>query len=143
MQVHGNNMIAPGHSKHVGYQLGSDGGTGPVFPVHASIWEARYYSGDPSGRCSLARRNENKEFHKVVIDIAGAGLDDEDIFVPYGFRYFKIDLAIGEFLDSARNKRNVEPLSHSLGELWVAIPSEDPDRIVVIHNEGYAEVEKL
>lgn len=107
MKVHGDDMITACHCQHVRHQFCSNGRTRFVLLVHPRIGKARYHCRDPTSRRTLACRDENEEFHKVVVHVAAAGLDDEDVLVPNGLRDLHVDLSVGEFFDSAGCKQDV------------------------------------
>lgn len=89
----------------------------------------------------------------MIVNVDTPCLDDKHVFIPYGFGNIDVRLAIGEFLDRAGKQSDVEPkglsvnrspvhglssktaahgegsspLSHSLGELRVAIAYDDEE----------------
>ena len=70
VQVHGNDMVAPGDGEHVGHQLRGDGGPRLVLLVHPCVRETRDHSGDPPRRCPLASGSEDEEFHEIIVNVA-------------------------------------------------------------------------
>ena len=54
MEVHGDDMVAARHDKHVGDQLGCDRGSGLVLLVHASVRETGNDGGDTTSGGGLA-----------------------------------------------------------------------------------------
>ena len=94
VQVHGNDVITASDSEHVSYQFCSDRSPRLVLLVHPCVGETGDHCCDPPGRCPLAGGSEDEEFHKIVIDVVGPRLDDENVFVPNGLRYFNVDLPV-------------------------------------------------
>lgn len=109
MQVHRNDMVAPRHHQHVRNELRSDWSAGLVLLVHPRIGIARDDCGDAPRRGALARGDEDQQLHQVIVDVAAAGLDDEDVLVADGFGDLDVDLAVGEVLDGAWRQGDVEP----------------------------------
>lgn len=85
MEVHRNNVIAPSNRQHIRHELRRDGRPRLVLLVHPCIGEARDDSRYPPCRGGFARRDENEQFHEVVVDIPGARLQDKDVLVTDGF----------------------------------------------------------
>ena len=94
MEVHGDDMVAARHDKHVGDELGCDRGSGLVLLVHASVRETGNDGGDTTSGGGLAGGDEDEELHEVVIDVVAPRLDDEDVLVADGLGYLDVDLAI-------------------------------------------------
>ena len=79
VQVHGDDVVAPGRLQHVGHELGGDGSAGLVFFVLACVGEVGDDGRDAPGGGGLAGVDHDEEFHEAVVDIAGGGgLEDED-----------------------------------------------------------------
>lgn len=47
----------------------------------------------------------------MVINIAAARLDDEDVFFADGLGYFDVDLAVGELFNGTGDEGDVEPMT--------------------------------
>lgn len=103
-------MVAPCDRQHIRHELRGDGRAGHVLLVHPRIREAGNNGGNSARRRSLAGRDEDEEFHEVVVGVAAPRLDDEHVFVSDGLGNFDIYFAIGELLDGDRDKRDVEPM---------------------------------
>ena len=79
MQVHGDNVVAPGSLEHVGHELGGDGSTALVLLVLAGVGEVGDNGGDATGRGSLAGIDHDQQLHQTVVDVIGSsGLQNED-----------------------------------------------------------------
>lgn len=86
MKIHGDHMVATGCLQHVGHQLRCDRCTGFILLVLSRIREVGNHSGDAAGGGSFAGVDDDEEFHKAVIDVAGGGrLENEDIFISNRF----------------------------------------------------------
>ena len=94
MQVHGYDMVTPSDSEHVSHQFGCDRSSRLVLLVHPGVRETGDHGGDPPGRCPLTSGSEDEKFHEVVINVGRPRLDDEDVFVTNGLRYFDVDLSV-------------------------------------------------
>lgn len=109
VKIHRDYMITSRNYEHVGDQLGRNRRPRLVLFIHASVGETWDDSSDPACRCSFTCRDENEEFHEIIIDISTAGLDDEDVFVTDRLGNFDVSFAIGEFFDCDGNERDVQP----------------------------------
>ena len=94
MQIHRNDVVTSRDGQHVGDKLGGNGRTRLVLLVHTSVRKTGDHGSDATGRGGFAGRNEDEEFHQVVVDIARPRLDDEHVLFANGFGYFDVDLAI-------------------------------------------------
>lgn len=146
VEVHGDDMVAPGNREHVRDELRGDRRSRLVLLVHAGVRETGDDCGDAAGGGAFAGGDEDEELHEVVVDVAAAGLNDEHILLPDGLRDFDVDLAIRELLHGAGGERHVEPamsrgsvnhqslgrlgclqscsspLGHCIGELRMTVP---------------------
>lgn len=102
-------MVAAGHSKHVCNELCRNWRTRFVLLVHPGIGEARDNGCDAASGGTFACGDQDEKLHKVIVDVAAARLEDEDVFVSNGLRDLHVDLAIREFFDGAWGKQNIEP----------------------------------
>ena len=116
VEVHRNDVIAPGDGKHVRNELGGDRCARLVLLVHARIGEAGDDGCDAPGGRALARGHEYEELHEVVVHVAAAGLDDVHVLVAHGLGDFHVDLSIRELLHRARREGDVQPGEVSLDE---------------------------
>ena len=139
MQVHRNDVITSRDDQHVGNKFGRNGRTRLVLLVHTGIRKTRNDCRDATRRSGFTGRDEDEEFHQVIVDVVASRLDDEDVFLANGFGYFDIDLAVGKLLGHAWSEgyskpvdgelavrglhgtRRSSPLGHGLGELWVTV----------------------
>ena len=71
MQVHGNDVITASNGEHVRYQLGCDRSPRLVLLVHPRIRVTGDHGSDPPGRCRLAGRRKDEEFHEVIVNVVG------------------------------------------------------------------------
>lgn len=79
MQVHGDDVIAPGRLQHVGYQLGRDGRSRLVLLVLSGVREVGNHGRDAAGRGRFAGVDHDEELHEAVVDVSGGGgLENED-----------------------------------------------------------------
>lgn len=101
-------MVTASNNEHVRDKFCRDGRPRLVLFVHPSIGKRRDDCCYPSGGSRFAGRNEDEEFHEVVIGILTARLNDENIFISNRFRNFDVDFAVGELLDGAGYERDVE-----------------------------------
>ena len=119
MQVHCDDVVATRNSQHVRHKLRRDGSPGFVLFVHASVREARNNSRNAPRGSGSARRDKNKEFHEIIIDVATPRLDDEYIFVSDGLGDLDVGLAVGELFDGTRDKGYIEPrICEQITSLW-------------------------
>lgn len=109
VQVHGNDMVTSCDSKHVRNKLGSNRSPRLVLFVHSCIRVAWDDGRNTSRRGALASRDDDEEFHQVVVHIVAPGLDDEDVLFSNGLGDLDVYLAIGEFFDSAGCQGHIEP----------------------------------
>lgn len=142
MQVHRNHMVTPCDGQHIGNQLGCDRCARLVLLVHARIRKTGDHSSDPARRGGLTGRDEDEEFHQVIVDVAAPRLDNEYVLFTDRFGYFDVDLAVGELLGHAWSEgdskpvdgesagrglhgtvmeRCSSPLGHGFGELRVTV----------------------
>lgn len=143
MEVHRDDMVAARRNNHIRDELRGNGGATLVLLVHARVREARDDGRDAARRRSLACRDEDEELHEVVIDVAAAALEDEDVFFAHGLGDLDARLTVGELAHLTLSKRDVQPgiaqryglkctcgrprgrsspLGHGLGELWMGVP---------------------
>lgn len=108
MQVHRDDMVAPGDDDHIRDELSGDGRTRLVFLVDACIRKTGYHRCNASGAGGLARRDEDEELHEVVVDVAATGLDDEHVLLAHGLADLHAGLAIRKLLHDARRQSDVE-----------------------------------
>lgn len=94
MQIHRNDMVTARDDQHVGDEFGRDGCTRFVLLVHTGIWKTGNHGSDAARRGSFTGRDEDEEFHQVVVDVSAAGLDDENVLLANGFGNFDVDLAV-------------------------------------------------
>lgn len=109
MEIDCNDMVTPCNNQHVRNQLCRDGRTRFFFLVHTSVGETRNNSSDPACWCRFACGDQNKKFHEIVVDVAAAGLNDENVFISDRFGYFYAGFTVGKFLDGDGNERDVKP----------------------------------
>ena len=78
MEVHGDDMVAPGRLQHIGNELGRYRSSALVFLILARIGEVRDDSSDAAGAGGLAGVDHDEKFHEPVVDVArGSRLQDE------------------------------------------------------------------
>ncbi len=81
MQVHRDDMIAPGRLQHIGNELRRDGRPGLVLLVLPRVWEIRDHSCDAASACCFARVDHDEELHQAIVDLArGRGLEYKYFF---------------------------------------------------------------
>jgi hypothetical protein len=84
VQVHRNHVVAPRDGEHVRHQLGRNRRPRLVLLVHPGVgiaWDDRR---NPTRGRTLAGRDENEQLHQVVVYVAAARLDDEDVLISDG-----------------------------------------------------------
>ena len=104
VQVHRDDVVAPGRLQHVGHELGRDGRARLVLLVLPRVREVWDHGGDAAGRRCLAGVDHDQQLHEPVVSARGLALlpktllgsaahvvarrgrlQDEDIFVPDRF----------------------------------------------------------
>jgi hypothetical protein len=70
MEVHGDDMVAPGRLQHIGDELGRDGSSALVFLILARVGEVRDDSSDAASAGSLAGVDHDEKLHEPVVDVA-------------------------------------------------------------------------
>lgn len=109
MKVHRNDMVASSNDKHIRNKLRGYRCSGLVLLINTRIRETGNNSGDSTCRCSFAGRNQNEQFHQVVIHVVAATLDDEDVLLPHGLANPHTRLSVREFLDDTWRELDIEP----------------------------------
>lgn len=85
MQIHCDDVIAPGGLQHVRDEFCGDGRAGFILLVLSGVGEVWDHGGDAAGARGFAGVDHDEEFHEVVVDAAGGrGLEDKHIFVADG-----------------------------------------------------------
>lgn len=80
VQIHGDDMVAPGGLEHIRHQLRRDGRPRLILLVLSRVGEIGDDGGDAAGGGGLAGVDDDEEFHQTVVDVAGrSGLEDEDL----------------------------------------------------------------
>lgn len=87
-------MVTTGDGEHVRDELRCDGCPGLVLLVHPGIGVAGDDGRDASGGGTLACGDEDEQLHEVVVHIAAARLDDEDVLVANGLGDLDVDLSV-------------------------------------------------
>ena len=89
-----NEVVTTTLLQHVRDQFCGDGRPGLVLFVHSRVGVAGDDSRDAAGRGTLAGGDEDEEFHEVVVHIAAARLDDEDVLVADALGDLDVDFSI-------------------------------------------------
>ncbi len=113
----------------------------------SGVREERDNGSDTLGRANLASRDHDAELHEMVVDAAGAGLDDVDILSTNGILDLAAGLASGEFGEDAIARGYTEDIADTLGELRVGVASQQNNVAnhcgVLVEVGGKDEVKKL
>lgn len=104
-------MVAACCLQHVGDEFSSDGCAGFIFLVLSGVWKTRYDCGYSASRGGATGIYHDEEFHEMVVDAVGAGLNYEHVFIAHGFacsqfqfkRAVPIVIAVSQF-DVLRTK---------------------------------------
>ncbi len=91
------------------------------------VWEKGKNGGDSAGRSNLAGGDCNEQFHNIVIDLATARLDDEDVFASDRLSNLDAGLADCEFAKEAFGWRDSQVIANGLCELGVGTATEYAD----------------
>jgi hypothetical protein len=103
---------------HLGRSLGERSASLVVRNVALSrVGEKRKDGGDALGRGSFAGRDGDEQLHQVVIDLAAAGLDDEDILSSDRVHDLDASLSDRELAKQDVCRRNTEVVADCLGKL--------------------------
>jgi len=138
VQVHGNDMIATGHGKHICDELGGNRRTRPLLLVLPCIRITRDNRRYPACACGLAGRDEDEKFHHVVVDVGRTGLENENVFVPHALADFHVDLAVGKLFHDTGCERNVESALRSVIGRAASSGSKDTNRsAMAVANSGW------
>lgn len=103
-------MVASRNSQHIRDKFGRDRRARLVFLVHTCIGKTRNNGSDTTCRGGLAGRDEDEEFHQVIVHVTTPRLDNEHVFFADGLGYFDVDLAIGELLRCAWSEEYSKPV---------------------------------
>jgi len=91
------------------------------------VGEERDDGGNSLRRSRLAGRDHNAEVDEVVVDAAGAGLDDVDILAADGVLDLAAALAAREFCEDAVAGRDAEEVADIFRQLRVRVAAEEDD----------------
>ena len=89
------------------------------------VREQREDGGDALGRGGFAGRDGDEKLHQVVVDLAAAGLNDEDILASDRVHDLDASLSYSELAEKDVCRRNTEVIADSLGELGVRATAQN------------------
>lgn len=81
MKVHCDEVVASSGDKHVRDEFCCYRCATLVFFILARIRITGYDGSNAACRSSSTRRDENEEFHQVIIDVEATRLNDEDVLI--------------------------------------------------------------
>ena len=138
MQVHSDDMVAASRLQHVSHKLSSDGCTRLVLLVLASVGEVGNHGGDSASAGSLACVDHDEQFHQVVIDLATAGLDNENVLISNRLTDGNGGLLVGVLRHSNSAELKTQARGHGLGQLGVGVTREQLDGVgTTVDHYGY------
>jgi hypothetical protein len=70
MQIHRDDMIAPGRLQHIGNELRRDRRPGLVLLILPRVWEVRDHSRDAACTSCLASVYHDEQFHQTIVNLA-------------------------------------------------------------------------
>jgi hypothetical protein len=89
------------------------------------VGEEREDSSDALGRGSFAGRDGDEKLHQVVVDLAAAGLDDEDVLPSDRVHDLDASLTYSELAEEDVCRRNTKVVADCLGQLGVRAASQN------------------
>jgi len=99
------------------------------------VREEREDGGDALGRGSLAGRDGDEKLHQVVVDLAAAGLDDEDVLASDRVHDLDASLSNSELAEKDVCRRDTEVIADCLGQLGMRAASQN-DQIAYHVDDG-------
>lgn len=109
VEVHRDDVVHPGDGQEVRDHLGGD--TAPVL-LHLALLDVgkvREDGRDARGTRSLAGGQQDQEFHEMVVDRPGSGLDDKGVGVPHRDPNLDRRLSIRELFEDDRGRVDPQP----------------------------------
>jgi hypothetical protein len=97
------------------------------------VREEREDGGDALGRCGFAGRDGDEKLHKVIVDLAAARLDDEDVLSSDRVHDLDASLSDSELAEENVCRRNTEVVADCLGQLGVRAAAQDDQ---IAHHVG-------
>jgi len=131
VEVHAQEAVGPGGGQEIGHQLGGDGHPGGGFAVLPGIAVVGQDRVDAAGRSPLQGVHDDQEFHEVVVDGAGGGLDDVDVAPPHVFAQLHPDFAVGKAAQEGRAQGLPQVFGYFPGQGGVGAAADQYD--VIIH----------
>lgn len=89
------------------------------------VGEERKDGGDALGRSGFAGRDSDEKLHQVVVDLAAAGLDDEDVLSSDRVHDLDASLSDSELAEEDVCRRNTKVVADCLGQLGVRAASQN------------------
>lgn len=93
----------------------------------SGVREEGQYGGDALSRSGMAGGDGDEKLHQVVVHLAAARLDDEDIFPTHTLSNLNAGLADGKLAEQNLGGGDTQVVADGLCELRMRAPTEDDD----------------